>query len=91
MPGSSVGNQYIDLLNDEIHYLSLGTYPSEYAIVFCSTMLQRDRLVQKGCDICCLLECCMTLWPDGKFDVQEAIRCDQSFCNSSYWLEYLLS
>ena len=47
-------------------------------------MLQRDRLVRKGCDIRRLLERCMKLWRDEQFDVllQEAVRCDQSLRNS---------
>jgi len=59
LPGGSIGKKYIDLLCDELQYLSLGTYRSEHLIVFCSVMLQWDRLVCKGCDICRLLERCM--------------------------------
>ena len=64
LPGGSIGKRYIDLLCDELHHLSLGNYHSERVIVFCSVMLQRDRLVRKGCDIRRLLERCMKLWRD---------------------------
>ena len=76
--------QYVELLCEELQYLSLGTYRSERLLVFCSLMLQRDRLVRKGCDIRRLLERRMKLWRDEQFDVllQEAVRCDQSLRNS---------
>ena len=51
LPGGSIGKKYIDLLCEELQYLSLCTYHSERVIVFCAMMLQRDRLVCKGCDI----------------------------------------
>ena len=84
LPGGSIGKKYIDLLCEELQYLSLGTYHSERVIVFCAMMLQRDRLVRKGCDIRRLLERRMKLWRDEQFDtlLQEAVRCDQSLRNS---------
>jgi len=84
LPGGSIGKKYINLLCNELQYLSLGTYHSERLIVFCSVMLQQDRLVRKGCDICCLLERRMYLWRDEQYDVllQEAARCDQYLHNS---------
>ena len=51
LPGGSIGKKYIDLLCEELQYLSSGTYHSEWVIVFCAMMLQRERLVCKGCDI----------------------------------------
>ena len=83
LPGGSIGKKCIDLLCEELQYLSLGTYHSERVIVFCAMMLRRDRLVRKGCDIRRLLESRMKLWRDGQFDalLQEAVRCDQSLCN----------
>ena len=62
LPGGSTGKHYVELLCDELRYLSLGTYCSERLIVFCSLMLQRDRFVRKGCDIRRLLERRMKLW-----------------------------
>ena len=56
LPGGSIGKRYIDLLCVELQHLSMGTYHSECVIVFCSVMLQRNRLVRKGCDIRHLLE-----------------------------------
>ena len=46
--------------------------------------LQRDQTVHKGCDICRLLECCLSLWLDGQFDglLQETQRCDRALLNS---------
>ena len=61
LPGGSIGKKYIDLLCEELQYLFLGIYHSERVIVFCSVMLQQDRLVRKGCGICHLLEKCMNL------------------------------
>ena len=84
LPGGSIGKKYIDLLCEELQYLSLGTYHSERVIVFCAMMLQSDCLVHKGCDFRRLLERRMKLWHDGQFDalLQEAVRCDQSLRNS---------
>ena len=84
LPGGSIGKKYIDLLCEELQYLSLGTYHSERVIVFGVMMLQRDCLVRKGCDIRHLLERRKKLWRDEQFDtlVQEAVRCDQSLHNS---------
>ena len=75
LPGGSIGKKYIDLLCEELQYLSLGTYHSEQVIVLCAMMLQRDHLVCKGCDICRLLERRMKLWCDEQFDtlLQEAV------------------
>jgi len=61
LPGGSIGKKYIDLLSDELQYLSLCTYYSECLIVFCSVILQRDHLVCKSCDIHHLLERRMNL------------------------------
>ena len=83
LPGGSIGKKYIDLLNDELLHLVSGSYSSERVIVFCSVMLQRDRNVRKGCDICRLIDRRMTQWREGQFDVlQEAACCDRSFRNS---------
>ena len=61
-----------------------GTYPAERILVFSSVILQRNRSVGKGCDIRCLLDCCLALYLDGQFDVllQEAQHCDRSLRNS---------
>ena len=84
LPSGSVGRQYIDLLNQELQYFVSGLYTAERVIVFGSLMLQRDRLVRKGCDIRRLLERRLSMWCDQQFDVllQEAIRCDQSLRNT---------
>ena len=84
LPDGSIGRKYIELLCAELHHLSLGTYHSERAIVFCSVMLQQDHLVHKGCDICRLLERRMNLWCDEQYDllIQEAIHCNCSLRNS---------
>jgi len=86
LPGGSIGKKYIDLLNDELLHLVSGNYTSECVVVFCFVMLQRDHIVQKGCDICHLIDRCMTQWREGLFDVllQEATCCDCSFQNSHH-------
>jgi len=74
LPGGSISKHYVELLCDELQYLSQSTYRSERLVVFCSLMLQRDHLVRKGCDIRRLLDRRMKLWRDEQFDVllQEA-------------------
>jgi len=69
LPGGSIGKKYIDFLNDELLHLVSGSYSSERVIVFCSVVLQRDRNVQKGCDIRHLIDRSMTQWREGQFDV----------------------
>jgi len=43
LSGGSVGK---NMLNEELHYLSAGAFPSERVIVFCSVMLQCDCMVR---------------------------------------------
>ena len=84
LPGGSIGKKYVNLPCDELQYLSLGTYRSECLIVFCSIILQGDRLVHKGCNIHRLVEHRMNLWQDKQYNVllEEAAHCDQSPRNS---------
>lgn len=84
LPNGSVGRRYIDMLTVELQHLASGTYAAERVIVFSSVMLQRDRMVRKGCDIRRLLDRRLSLWQNEQYDVllQEAARCDQSLRNS---------
>ena len=86
LPGGLIGKKYIDILSEELHYLSAGAFPSERVIVFCSVMLQRDRLIWKGTDIRRLLERRMAMWQNRQFDalLQETARCDLSLRNSCH-------
>ena len=86
LPGGSTGKKYIDILNEELHYLFAGAFPSEKVIVFCSVMLQRDCLIRKGTDIYQLPERCMAMWQNGQFDalLQEARHCNLSLHNSHH-------
>jgi len=79
LPGRSTGRQYVDVLANEVNYLACGTYPSERILVFSSVILQHDRMVRKGADVCRLLGKCLCLWQQENFDllIQEANRCDQ--------------
>ena len=43
--------RYISVLTDEIHLLTNGDAPSERLIVFSSVILQREKSVNKVCDI----------------------------------------
>ena len=53
-------------------------------LVFSSVMLQSDRMVHKGADICRLLDRHVDQWHDGHFDllVQEADCCDSGLKHS---------
>ena len=81
LPGSSMGQHFIDLLSSELNHFALGHYPAEHCLVFGSVILQQDRMIKKGtCDICHLLEKHLQLWWEDKFHLllQETIRCDHS-------------
>ena len=64
----------------ELNYFALGHYPAECCLVFGSVILQKDRMIKKGSDICRLLEKHLNLWQEDKFDllVKEATQCDHS-------------
>jgi len=83
-PGGSVGRHYVELLNEEMNFLCNGTFPAERLLVFSAVILQCDRSVYKGADVCRLLDRRLTMWKDESFDVsiQEAERCDRSLHNS---------
>jgi len=51
LPGGSVGCHYVDLLELEVRHLAVGNFPSERLLVFCSVIMQRNRMVKKGADI----------------------------------------
>ena len=69
------------MLVDEVNYLATDNYPSECVMVCGSVILQHDKSVKKGADICRLLERRITLWQQGDFNLllQEAERCDRTF------------
>ena len=80
LPGGSVGWCFVDILTAELNYLALGHYPAERCLVFGSVILQKDRMIKKGSDICHLLEKHLNLWQKDKLDllVNEATQCDHS-------------
>ena len=84
LPGGAVGCQYVDLLSEEVAYLSSGNFSSDRLIVFSASMLQRDRMISKTVDIRGVLERRMRMWKDEEFDLllQEAVRCDKPLRNS---------
>ena len=55
-PGGSVGHHFVDALSAELNYFALGHFPAERRLVFSSVILQGDRMIRKGNDICRLLE-----------------------------------
>ena len=84
LPGCNVGRHYVELLNEELKLLCNGVYPAERVLIFSAIVLQHDRSVCKGSDICRLLNRWLSMWKDGSFGVllQEAERCDKAFRNS---------
>ena len=62
LPGGLVGQHFVDILTAELNNLAQGYYPAERCQVFGSVTLQRDRMIKKGSDICCLLEKRLNLW-----------------------------
>ena len=79
LPGGSIGRHYVDALADKFNHLAVGNPPSSRVLVFSSVILQRDKMVRKGADICRLLDRRLQLWQQGQFNlVQEASHCDQS-------------
>ena len=86
LPGGATGHRYVDLSTEEVSYLAVGNYPSEHVLVFSSVMLQRDRMVKKGSDVCYLLDRRVMLWREGKFDLlfQEAERFNRALQHSKH-------
>jgi len=80
LPGGTVGCHYVDLLEVKVRHLAVGNLPSKRLLVFCSVIMQHDRVVKKGADIRRLIERCLMLWKGEKFDLllQEARRCDRA-------------
>ena len=87
LPKGPCGRRYVDLLREEIRYLSRGNYPSDRLIVFSAVVLQHDMLVRTGIDVRRMLHCRMSMWEESKFDilVQEAIRCDRNISTYNQW------
>ena len=80
-PSGSVCWPFVDLMTTESNHLALGHYPAECCLVFGSVILQRDRMIKKGSDLHHLLEKCLNLWQEDKFDllIQEATQSDYFF------------
>ena len=80
LPGDSIGRKFVDALSTELSYFVLGQHPAEHCFMFSSVVLQRDRMIRKGNDICHSLEKRLKLWQGEKFDllIQEAVLCDHS-------------
>ena len=55
LPNGSDGRGFVASLSSEIDLLTQGSIGSERVLVFLSTMLQQDPMVQKGTNIHCLL------------------------------------
>jgi hypothetical protein len=81
IPGGAIGRKFTDTLSEEVLHLAAGNYPSDRLIVFSSVILQRDKMVKKGCDIRRVIEKRLMLWSEDKFDqlIDNAVRCDKSF------------
>jgi len=77
LPSGSRLVEFVNLLSFEVNLLAWGSSRSERVLVFFSTMLQWDPMVQKGIDICRLLSRHLQLWKECVFDglVTESERC----------------
>lgn len=82
LPNGSVGKQFVDMLADEVvNMLVECSVTSERLIVFCRSVLQKDRAIRKSYDIRRLILRRLEIWRKGGVDelVQEAIRCSRQF------------
>ena len=72
------------MLVEEVKLVSERAFCSERVIVFCRVVLQRDRMVKKGCDIQLLVKRHLDVWRAGNFDglVEEAVRCTRSLSST---------
>jgi len=80
LPSGSAGREFANLLSSEVTLLAQGSSWSERVLVFLSTMLQWDPMVQKGIDIHCLLSRRLQLWKECVFDglVIESEQCEDN-------------
>ena len=84
--GGSTGRRFVDAITEKVSHLAVGNYPSERVLAFSSVVLQRDRMVRKGADVCCQLKQRISFWREKKFDllIQEASRCNQALQQSRH-------
>ena len=75
-----MGCKYVDQLSVEMSHLAAGNFPSDRLMVFSAVILQRNRMVRKGSDIRRVMEKCLEMWSNDKFDalVEEAFKCDKT-------------
>lgn len=72
-------------MSDEIRLLSHKAIKSERLIIFLTVLLQQDKMIKKGVDICRLVSRQMTSWQEGNIDIliDEFECCAKRFSNSS--------
>ena len=85
LPGGNVGREFVGMLADEVKMVSSKIAGSERLIVFCRVVLQRNRMIKKGCDIRLLVKRRLEAWRSGNFIglVDEAVRCARSLGSRS--------
>lgn len=79
LPQGSVGRLFVDILAKEIQAVPNGISSTEKIFIFCSTVLQKEKLIRNGSDIRRTLRKRMDMWNNNQYDelIQEAIRCDR--------------
>uniref|UniRef100_A0A8D9B3J6 C2H2-type domain-containing protein n=1 Tax=Cacopsylla melanoneura TaxID=428564 RepID=A0A8D9B3J6_9HEMI len=79
LPQGAIGRQFVSQLTDEINDLVSNNAVSEKVLFYCSTMLQRDKMITKGIDVRRLLKKRLDMWIKGQFDelLYEAERCNR--------------
>ena len=73
LPDGGVGTRFVSMLSEEIERYTKGQQRSEREFIFTALILQRNKMVSKGRDVCPLLTRRMDMWEAGKIKLlQEA-------------------
>ena len=74
LPDGGIGTSFVNMLSEEIERCMEGRQRSQREFIFTALVLQHNKMVSKGRDVCPLLTRRMDMWKAGKLSelLQEA-------------------